>query len=742
MQATHVGSSEESVIREYRFNGYRMDLAKYELWHGDQLLPVTTRVFDTLAVLISHRDRAVSKEELLRLVWPDTTVSEDSLTQSISLLRRALGDDPTHPKVISTLARRGYKFIAPVEEIWQSEPARETGPTTPAESTGLPFSSSPSPVLPGDTPLTALPSPRLWLWVICAVGMLTFASGILLARFWLARPQTQSAPTPLRFTLMAPETTNFSSGGILSPNGQYLAFVAQDQDSGRTRLWIRSLDAIQPRTLTGTDGASRPFWSPDSTALAFFADGKLKRASVSNDEPVRVIASTATSSSGGSWSSQGVIIFANQRSGLYSVPAAGGTPARLTVLKATEQEVAHRSPQFLPDGEHFLFLNVSAHVEKAGTYLGSLHSDKRVRLIDVPAVYGSPGYLIYVRDHLLMAARFDVARPETRSSPMTIAGTTMSSPLANDSSVMDFGVSASNNGLVALTLPVGVPQLRILDRTGRETEVVDMPVPVHNPSLSPDQKQVLVGSRESDHGVWLVDLDRSVSTRVSSDGMRPLWSANGSEVLYSSDRLAGTSDLYIKHFKDSNDDKLVLRTSENKIPNDWSPDGQYVVYQGASTTPEKLGLWLLPLSGGSPRRLLNSPFNEAQGQISSDGKWIAYSSDETGRWEVYIQSFPAPGQKRIVSVGGGAEPHWRRDGKELFYLSVDRDLMVVSMSAGDPVGKPRALFKAPVLPVTNVLRNQYAVTNEGQQFIFGSMGKSSKDDSIMVMTNWTGLLRR
>lgn len=736
MQTSKVGGSEESAVREYHFSGHRVVLARYELWYGEQLLPLTVRVFDTLAVLINHRDRIVSKEELLRRVWPDTAVSEDSLTQCISLLRKALGDDPAQPKVITTIARRGYRFIAPIDEIVWNASATETDyselQTTPAESREA---AHVTPVRNEASHATSLSTNR---WLIPAGGMVaTLILGIILARIFFSRPESHLFSFPIRFTLKAPESTSFASSGILSPNGKYLAFIAQDQESGRSRVWIRTLDSIQPRTIAGTDGASRPFWSPDSSALAFFADGKLEKISIANGESVRVISGVGAASSGGSWSSSGVIIFSSQRSGLYSVPASGGTPASLTILNARDLEVAHRSPQFLPDGEHYIYLVVSPRTEKAGTYLGALHSPKSMRIIDVPAVYAAPGYLIYVRDDLLLASRFNIADPQARSSPSLIEGAIMSSPLANNPSAIDFGLSVSNNNLLAVTLPVGVPQLKILDRTGREAEAVDMPVPVHNPSLAPDQKQVLVGGRTADHGIWLVDLNRGVSTRMSTDGMRPLWSADGTQVIYSSDRIAGMSDLYIKHFNGPADDKLVLRNSENKIPNDWSPDGRYVVYQGALTNPgKKMGLWLLPLDGSQPRPLLNSAFSEAQAQISPDGKWIAYSSDETGAWEVYIQSFPLLGKKRIVSVGGGAEPHWRHDGKELFYLSISCNLMAVRMSAGDPVAKPRLLFKAPVLAVTNVLRNQYAVSSDGQRFVFGSVEKSPKDDSIMILANW------
>ncbi len=302
-------------------------------------------------------------------------------------------------------------------------------------------------------------------------------------------------------------------------------------------------------------------------------------------------------------------------------------------------------------------------------------------------------------------------------------------------------LSVSANGLLAYTGSGGMPQLKWLDRAGRAVAAVDMPSPVHYPVISPDQKQVLVGSRKLEHGVWLVDLSRGVSTRIVADGMRPLWSPDGSRIAFSADR-GGVNSFFVKPAMGSDEDTLVLRTKNAKILNDWSPDGQYILY--SSVSPDtKNDLWILPLFGDKkPRPFLRTPFNEAQGQISPDGHWVAYASDESGVWEVYLESFPRAGEKRVLSSGGGAEPHWRKDGKEIFYLSPDRNLMAIGIALGPApqIQRPHALFRAPIIQ-SNLLGNQFAASADGQRFLLGSAERTAKEErEIIVLSSWARLL--
>jgi len=723
-------NTDRAIVREFIFGEYRLDVAAYQLWRGDSPITLTPKAFDTLAVLIQYRDRAVSKDELLGTVWPDSSVSEDSLTQSISVLRKALADDPARPMLIATIARRGYRFIAPVIEVEPSSPDAEVS------RLGLPEPRS----VPGPPPVPR----RRKSWVPWAGGALL--GGLVVWGLAAMAPLvfSRKAPAPegapaLRFSITAPEETSIVSGGILSPDGKYMALLAEEKRSGTTQMWLRSMNRGQYRRIAGTEGATRPFWSPDSRFIGFFAGGKLKRVGT-EDQTAQAIASAGTNTSGGTWGASGLIVFAHQRSRLYSVPESGGELTPVTNLNSAEQEVAHRWPQFLPDGEHFLYFNESAKPERTGTYLGSLHSKTTDRLLNVPALFAQPGYLVYTRDGLLMAETFDLAHPRSRHSSRVIGGTAFPAGMIDEITLSASNVSVSANGLLAYTSSDGMPQMKWFDRSGRETGAVDMPTPMHSPVLSPDQKQVLAVGRNLEHGVWIVDLPRGVSTRIESDGMGPLWSPDGTRIAFSADR-AGASTIFVKPASGTND-TLLLRSPSNKSLDDWSPDGRFLLFTNGSRET-KLDLWTLPMEGDQkPSPFLKTPANEVQGQFSPDQHWVAYTSDESGTWEVYLESFPATGREWVVSIGGGAEPHWRKDGKELFYLSAGRNLMAVSITLGASplIERPHVLFRAPVLSTSNIFRDQYAVSSDGQRFLVGSVDKASKQDPITVLSAWPSLL--
>jgi len=740
------------VVREYVFDDYRMDVEAYQLWRGDHLITLTPKSFDVLAVLIEHHDRAVSKDELLRSVWPDCSVTEDSLTQTISILRKALGDDTAHPKHIATIARRGYRFIAPVVEV-PADPQFADSESNAALDSPSPASSSPAELRASSRGIIGFGTrpyfrqknhgftgSKYWLG-----GALLVAVTVLVIRvvapqsFSLHRAVRVEVP-PMRFSIGAPKGTSRISGGVLSPDGRYMLLLAENDRLGVAEIWLQTLASGQAGPIPGTEGASRPFWSPDSQFIGFSAGGQLKRVGV-NNQAVQLITSAGTDTSGGSWSSKGVVLFALGRSGLYSVPESGGTPVPVTTLNSKEQEVAHRWPQFLPDGEHFLYFVVSAKPDRTGTYLGSLQSKQAERLLDVPAIFAAPGYLVYTRDHLLMAQAFDPARPRVRQAAMVIGETAFPAESIDENALSAAKVSLSANGLLAYTSSDGMPQLKWFDRSGRELAAIDMPAPMISPVFSPDQKQLLITSRSLAHGLWLVDLSRGVSTRIIADGITPLWSPDGSQVAFSADR-GGINSIFTRAANGSDKESLRLSTGYSKALNDWSPDGRYILY--THIVPDsKNELWILPLFGDQrPRPYLRGPFNEIQGQISPDGHWVAYSSDESGTWEVYLQSFPEPGGKRILSIKGGMEPHWRKDGKELFYLAPDRNLMAVSINLSSPpvIERPHVLFRVPVT-VYNIHSPQLAASADGQRFLIGSMDRATKEkDEFTLLSSWPSLL--
>ena len=710
---------------QYLFAQFRLDLDAHHLFRGDESVVLSAKAWDTLLVLVTNRHRVVAKDELLNLVWPGRVVSEDLLPQNILALRRALGDDSGRPKFIATIPRRGYRFIAPVTAVPREGHAQTADVV---DHTPAPTLSAAHTLAPGRAHVSL--SPRQLGWAGVAVA-LALVAGTAALRLRTAPASTLSSGHPLRFAQVAPEGTTFASGAVLSPNGRYLAFVAAEDLTGKTALWVKTLDTAEARRLDGTDDAARPFWSPDSQNLGFFAGGKLKRVDLEGNAP-QTLADVGLSPAGASWSPGGVILFAGWKSGLSSIADTGGRVTAVTTLDPSAQEVAHVSPQFLPDGRRFLYVVSSWNPEKAGTYAGSLDAAGRVRVSERPSTYASPGYLLTVKDRVITAQAFDPVRQRVSGPPRLIASNApVNAPLSATGDLLAFGGVSNGSKLVWL------------DRNGRALGSVNAPAHLHNPTFSPDLKQLMASSSDADqHGVWIIDLERGAPTRFTPYGTSPWVSPDGQRIVFTSDRFGGVADMYARSTAGRNDEEVLLHTAENKIVNDWSPDGRYIVY--VSTNPvTKKDMWLLPQFGArKPVPYLQTPANEIQGQISPDGRWMAYASDESGSWQVYVQTFPVRGRKRVVSVNGGAQPRWRRDGRELFYLAADHTLMAVQVTPGDTLepGRPQPLFHADIFGRLSTYRSHYTVTADGQRFLVDSLNGSQP--SITTLVNWTALLQQ
>ncbi len=711
-------------IQGYAFDRFRIDLASYQLHRDGQVLTLTPKAFDTLVALVSRRDRVVEKDELMNAVWPDAFVSEDNLTQAISVLRRTLGDHSNQPRFIVTIARHGYRFIAPVNEL--------------REATALGTADAPPVPGPAITHRGARGGRTSSAWAT-ASACIALLVGLGIAARSMITARAVPSRGPLRFTQEAPEGAALTSGGLLSPDGHDLLFVARDDLSGKNELWVRALDEVEPRRVAGTEDAVRPFWSPDSQSIAFFAGGKLKRAGLGS-RPVQILGATATNPEGGTWSASGVILFAAGRSGLASIPAAGGAVTVVTTLDPAAQEVAHRWPQFLPDGRRFLYFVESVNPVRAGTYLGSLDATEKTRLLDVPAVYAPTGHLLYIRERVLAAQSFDATTGRLSGPSSTLAGNVMAPEVTNGAVV-----SASIDGLLAFSTSRTGEHFEWFGRAGERLGSIDAPIAFRNPAFLPGQRQLLAASSgDAEHkGLWTIDVERGALTRIAADGMRPIASPDGSRIAFTSDRAAGVADLYVRATTGRDgEEELLLKTGDNKFICDWSADGRYLVF-GSTNARTQSDLWLLPMTGDrQPHVWLQTPSNEICGQISPDGRWMAYTSDESGTWQVYVQSFPEPGNKQTVSVGGGIEPHWRADGRELFYLSPDQSLMAVGIKAGATwqAGRPATLFRAP-LATFNPYLNQYAVTADGRRVIINAAGKRERrQEPITVLVNWKALL--
>jgi len=574
-----------------------------------------------------------------------------------------------------------------------------------------------------------------------ALALVTIVGAAIVLGRWSAAPITTPLPE-MRVEINTPPTTDPTSLAI-SPDGQTLAFVATSVS--QPHLWLRPFNAVSARPLPNTDGASFPFWSPDSRSVAFFAYGQLKQIGIDGGSP-RTLAN-APGGVSGTWSRDGVILFSTLGGPIRRISDRGGDPTPATQLDA--QQGAHHLPQFLPDGRHFLYWAVGGR-EPNGVYVGELDGSEARRLLDAdfPAVYAPQDHLLFVRQGTLFAQRFDRTR-------LALAGTAF--PVAEQvtgSSVVRVraAVSTSAAGPIAYrtgSAGGGERQLTWFDRSGRQLANVGAPFPSTqlSPSLSPDGRRVaLFRDANGEIDVWVLDVERGVPARFtfdSADDVRPLWSRDGSRIVFSSNR-KGVHDLYQKSASGAgSEEALLLQTAQLKYSTDWSPDGRFLLYE--STDPKRTtDIWALPLDGDrKPFPVVQTDFEEHGGQFSPDGNWIAYVSIKSGRYEVYVRPFAQrTGDEIRISSDGGDQVRWRPDGKELFYIARDGQLVAVPIRPGPnsetlEAGTPARLFATRVGGWAGGLPgSQYVVSPDGQRFLMNTLTGEVVTSPITVILNW------
>jgi serine/threonine protein kinase len=579
------------------------------------------------------------------------------------------------------------------------------------------------------------------LWMGAGVGLFG-ASALMLILAIGYTEQTLTVPNLVRLTINPPKDMSFASGPVISPDGRRLVLVASSNSEGRTSLWIRSLDTLAIRPLASTDGASLPFWSPDSRVIGFFADGKLKKVEASGG-PVETLCE-APNGRGGTWSRNGVILFSPDiQVPLFRVPASGGTAVPVTRLVS---DSSHRWPHFLPDGRHFLYLDQREQRDRSEIYTASLDSEKATRLLSASSsiVYAPPGYLLYVHDRALVAQRFDAGLLRLAGEPFTIADEVGCFGELGPTGYGAFSVSESG-ALVYGNVEDPMTQLVWFDRLGKQLEPVAPVGTYFGPALSPDGSRVAVvradpKTRATD--LWLLDLSRTNFSRFTFDSnpnSPPSWSPDGSRIAFLTLR-RGRWVPNIKVSSSAEMEQQLPNTEDYRLLGGWSPDGTFLVARDASSET-KDALWGVPLNHRNPFQLLQAPLQEASShshidaQFSPDGRWLAYVSDESGRAEVYVQGFPPGGGKWQISNGGGDQPRWRRDVKELFYLTENKKLMSVKIKTG-------AVFEA-TLPAllfeTRML--DYDVAADGQKILVNSV-KEAVDSPVTIVLNWTVGLRQ
>jgi eukaryotic-like serine/threonine-protein kinase len=574
-----------------RFGKFELDPRTGELRTNGYQISLQEKPFRILIALLERPGELVTREELTKRLWPaDTFVEFDlSLNKAVNRLREVLEDSAEQPRFIETLPRRGYRFIAPLDRKLSQRGDQDGWPQV-ATSVPLPTSER-----------TQLRFSRSVLLLLAAAGLILLFTGA----FFIHRERDLAPPGVIRFPVFPPEKLSFRTKFALSPDGRRLAFVAGgpvafNAEDEKTLLWIRPIDALSAQPLSGTEGAFDPFWAPDGEQIGFFANGELKKIRASGGPPETVC--RAPDGKGGTWNSQGIILFSpTPESPIFKVPAGGGDPVQITNLAGGE--AGHLWPYFLPDGRHFLYLAGvgSAQHENRGIYVASLDSEKRTRILsaDSRAVYSVPGYLVFSRNGTLMAEPFDDGTLLITGEPFV---------MAQDVAFFEpFGAasfSVSGNGVLAYLPEAGRSRLVWFDRTGREVGTVGNSGVYVHVELSRDEKNLVaesVQARTNTGAIWQIDLSRHTETRVTpglSWEYYPIWSFDGKRILYSSNRelaKAGSpGDLYLRDSAGAGTEEVLLKSDAWKWPDDWSPDGRFVLFE----TWDQYGksdLWTLDL---------------------------------------------------------------------------------------------------------------------------------------------------
>jgi serine/threonine protein kinase/Tol biopolymer transport system component len=584
-----------------------------------------------------------------------------------------------------------------------------------------------------------------WAWTAAAI--LAVVATLTSARLLLQR----DAPRlPTRFSIAPPKDVRLEWPRI-SPDGRAVAFVGVD-GRGQRSIWVRQMDSFDAIHLDGSENVQRPFWSPDSRYLAFFARGQLKKVLASGG-PTQLLCEFPGGSDG-SWG-KGVILFDGRATDpIRRVPDSGGVPAVAVKPDAAKQEVGTAWPFFLPDGRHYLFLSNNAK-GPVTIKVASLDSTDVTVLVDSESrVEYSSGHIFYVAQHTLMARPFLPDKLALGGEPFPVTDRIQIQNLG----LVDFSTSQSGDLAYANDAQDLRSRLLWVDRAGKELGAVAEPALYRNPALSPDDTRAAVGVSGSaaearpDDSIWVVNLKRNVSSRLTfGDGIRafPIWSPDGTRVAYASTGKAGPFyKLQQKLSSGGGDEATIHESTETALlPSDWSPDGKQVLLATLTASGDNLDLATVAAAGGAgPVDLVKTPgpTREFNGRFSPDGKWFAYQSNESGRYEVFVQAFPKAGGKWQVSTAGGNLPMWRGDGKEIIYQGPDETFFAATINpagAGFEVGVPVKLFQHR-MSHGNYERNSWTVTRDGQRFLLVVPLEDNVTRSTQVVLNWAAGLKK
>ncbi|HET9793955.1 MAG TPA: protein kinase, partial [Thermoanaerobaculia bacterium] len=570
-------------------------------------------------------------------------------------------------------------------------------------------------------------------WLVAGAAVLAAAAG-----WYRVASAPKETRRPVRLALVRPPNAafDFPSSLTASPDGSRIAFVGHRKDD-RQSLWVRSIGALEPRELPGTDGARMPFWSPDGRFVGFFADGKLKKIDASGGPPETL--ADAPAPSGGSWGSRDTIVFVpHDFDGLFRVSSHGGPVERITSI--TPAEEAHRWPVVLPDGDHIVFLVDANQTDGHWMALTSLSSRKITHLAHAISTiaFAPPDRVLYVKSGSLVTQRIDLAGAKIAGDPEPVGENVLQ---IGDNHRFDFSVSAS--GLLLYQSADPTSQFFWLDRSGRRLQSVGAPGRYGAFGISPDGTRAAYEKLDADgrnENVWTLDLARGIASRVTSGtaaDFSPVWMPDGRTIVFSSLRSGVNGDIYSTSSSGGVEDRKIFPGgAAGASASTVSPDGKILVY-GTRAAGTRDDLWALPLGGGKPTPLRTTRFAETAAQFSRDGKWLAFVADDTGRDEVYVRSAADPSVQIQVSTNGGERPRWRRDGKEIYFLS-GPSVMAAALSGGPDLraDPPRPLF------TLSGTFGDYDVSPDGQRFLVTVPPHESVEPVAVAVLDWTEGLRK
>ena len=626
------------------FGPFRFDHAERVLMRDGEEIRLPPRVIGVLQFLLERQGKVVSKQALIDGVWNGTAVTETSLTEAISILRQALGDDAQDPRYLETVHRRGYRF-------------RNAGgsPAEPAASTP-PVGSETLPAQPARTPA----------FLIGAIVLVAIVVAVIATR--------RSAPPqkPAHVTIGTVGELKEWSSLAVSPSGRDVIYVARQ--NGEVMLYHRSLDDFESRLIAGTSNAFYPFFSPDGEWVGYFANGKLMKVKLKGGVPITVC--RAIGNGGATWTRDGSIIFASPIGGLSRVSAEGGTPETLTVPDSVAGEVGHVAPQILPDGKSVLFTIFATTVHRAKIAVLSLETKQRRVILEHAggARYIPGGYLVYSSSDAVRVAKFDAATQRV-GAQVDVMRDVMANPFSGvlQLSVADDGTIVYFSGE---TKETPVRELVQRDASGRITTI---PAPLRyyrNLELAPDGQRAAVTILQEDRSdVWMADLRNGTLNRLSFEGfnIEPVWSPDGEWVYYASNR-SGPYNIYRRRANGQGAEERLLVSARHQYPLFWSPDGTILVIS-QSNPVTGIDIHLLeraPGGGWKNRPFVQTVDSDLVAEVSPDGKWIAYASYEGSDWTIYLQDFPEGRGKWQMSTEGGWQPFWSADGATLYFESGEK----------------------------------------------------------------------